>query len=161
MRRRAGAATVISAAAVLAAAAAVPSAADQGRNITSFGFDVSPSSVAPGGRVTLSATGCEVPSVKVTSGIFDDTVLEEGRPATVSIDHEARPGAQYQVTFDCKGEKGTTTLTVSAGRHRGVKAGEGATAVSPGGWTGTGAVLLSAGLLGGFYVMRRKSRNGA
>lgn len=163
MTMRAGTGTAaIAAVAALVVATAGPSVADEsGNNITSYGFTVSPSTVAPGGRVTLNATGCEVPSVRVTSGIFDDTVLEEGRPATVGVDREARPGAQYRVTFDCKGEKGTTTLTVSEGPHRGVKAGAGATAVSPGGWAGTGTVLLAAGLLGGLYIVRRKPRDSA
>ncbi|CAM5330664.1 hypothetical protein SAVIM338S_00912 [Streptomyces avidinii] len=159
MLMRAGAAGLIAVATLMAVP--TPSAADEGRNITSFGFTVSPSSVSPGDHVRLNATGCELPSVKVSSAVFDDTVLNEGRSATVRVYEDARPGAQYQVTFDCKGEKGTTTLTISGAPHRGVKAGEGGASAALGGWTGTGTALLAAGLLGGAYVLRRKTRDSA
>jgi hypothetical protein len=90
-----------------------------GHTITSFGFSVSPETVAPGGTVTLKSDGCEVPTVTVTSGVFDTVTLEEGRAGTAKVDVDAKAGAEYPVTFDCKGEKGTATLTITGGHHTG------------------------------------------
>lgn len=87
--------------------------ADDGSNITSFGFTVSPTTVAPGETVTLSATECE--SVTASSGVFDSVTLTEGQPGTATVDEGAKPGAAYDVTFDCKGEKGTAPLSITAG----------------------------------------------
>ncbi|MEU9859663.1 hypothetical protein AB0D99_02240 [Streptomyces sp. NPDC047971] len=108
----------------LAAPAAV---ADEvtGGGITSFGFSVSPTTVAPGGTVTLKSDSCEVPSVTVSSGVFDTVTLDEGSAGTATVDIEAEVGAEYQVTFDCQGEKGTAPLTIadtSAGGPTGVDA---------------------------------------
>ncbi|MER8043470.1 hypothetical protein [Streptomyces sp. NPDC094032] len=89
-----------------------------GHGITSFGFSVTPRTVAPGGTVTLKADGCEVPSVTVESGIFDTVTLTEGRQGTATVDFDAKAGTEYEVTFVCKGERGTVKLTVSgAGGH--------------------------------------------
>ncbi|MFE2286919.1 hypothetical protein ACFXDJ_22460 [Streptomyces sp. NPDC059443] len=158
--------------AALALAAPMASANDGGTtpNVTSFGFTVSPATVAPGGTVTLNATGCQEPLVKVSSGIFDAVELNEGKPATAKVDADAKPGAQYEVTFDCKGEKGTTTLTVaghSTGTGtttpaKGVKAGLGGGA---GGLNGTeiaaGSALLAGALGGGVFLMRRRAGGNA
>ncbi|NEB81772.1 hypothetical protein G3I40_42145, partial [Streptomyces sp. SID14478] len=84
-------------------------------DVTSFGFSVSPSTVAAGGTVTLSSTECEVPTVHVTAPIFDDAELNEGHSATAQVYPDAKPGAQYDVTFECNGEKGTTSLTIATG----------------------------------------------
>ncbi|MFF3314482.1 hypothetical protein ACFYV5_03090 [Streptomyces sp. NPDC003035] len=90
-----------------------------GHTITSFGFSVSPETVAPGGTVTLKSDGCEVPTVTVTSGVFDTVTLEEGRAGTAKVDVDAKAGAEYPVTFDCKGEKGTAPLTIAGGHQTG------------------------------------------
>ncbi|WP_328300381.1 hypothetical protein OG389_23290 [Streptomyces sp. NBC_00435] len=160
--------------AAFALAAPVASANDGGTtpNVTSFGFTVSPATVAPGGTVTLNATGCQEPLVKVSSGVFDAVELNEGRSATAKVDADAKPGAQYQVTFDCKGEKGTTTLTVAGHPtgtgtgtttpSKGVKAGLGGGA---GGLNGTevaaGSALLAGALGGGVLLMRRRAGGSA
>ncbi|WP_327254540.1 hypothetical protein [Streptomyces sp. NBC_01244] len=156
--------------AAFALAAPMASANDGGTtpNVTSFGFTVSPAAVAPGGTVTLNATECQEPLVKVSSGIFDAVELNEGKSATVKVDADAKPGAQYEVTFDCKGEKGTTTLTVAGpstgtgtgttAPSKGVKAGLGGGA---GGLNGTeiaaGSALLAGALGGGVFLMRRRA----
>ncbi|GHA76693.1 hypothetical protein ACIQRS_05650 [Streptomyces termitum] len=115
--RTAPAALLATAAVALAAPAATAGEGDEGtdRNITSFGFSVSPRTIAPGGTVTLTTEGCEVPSVTVTSGIFDTVTLTEGRPGRATVDIDAKAGTQYEIAFDCKGERGTTTLTVEGG----------------------------------------------
>ncbi|MGW7069343.1 hypothetical protein ACWGII_14715 [Streptomyces sp. NPDC054855] len=125
----------------LGAATAAPAVADEGdggNNITSFGFRVTPSTIAAGGQVQLSVDGCEG-DAKVTSGVFDDAHIPKGQNSVAAmVFPDAKPGAIYEVTFDCKGETGTTDLTIATGRpthhptshptgpvHHGVKAGAG------------------------------------
>ncbi len=157
-----------------ALAAPMASANDGGTtpNVTSFGFTVSPTTVAAGGTVTLNATECQEPLVKVSSGIFDAVELNEGKSATVKVDADAKPGAQYEVTFDCKGEKGTTTLTVaghSTGTgtgtttpSKGVKAGLGGGAAGQNGdEIAAGYALLAGALGGGVFLMRRRAGDNA
>ncbi|MFG2650333.1 hypothetical protein [Streptomyces sp. NPDC048436] len=120
------------------ATAAVADESDTGNNITSFGFRVTPSTIAAGGQVSLSVDGCEG-DTKVTSGVFDDAHIPKGQQSvTAMVFPDAKPGAMYEVTFDCKGETGTTDLTIATGRpthhptshptapvHHGVRAGVG------------------------------------
>lgn len=157
--------------AAFALAAPTASANDGGTtpNITSFGFTVSPTTVAPGGTVTLNATACQEPLVKVSSGIFDAVELNEGKSATAKVDADAKPGARYEVTFECKGEKGTTTLTVaghSTGTgtttpSKGVKAGLGGARHLNGAEIAAGSALLAGALGGGVFLMRRRAGNNA
>ncbi|MGA5195504.1 hypothetical protein [Streptomyces exfoliatus] len=121
--RAASAAALLSASAVIAVAPTAL-AAEGDQNITSFGFSVTPATVAPGGTVTLTSDGCEVPSVTVTSGVFETVTLNEGRPGTATVDFDAKAGAQYKITFDCKGERGTTTLTIGGGSTGGHTGGD-------------------------------------
>lgn len=129
----------------LSAATASTAVADEGEtgnNITSFGFRVTPSTIAAGGQVQLSVDGCEG-DTKVTSGVFNDAHIPKGQQSIAAmVFPDAKPGAMYEVTFNCKGETGTTDLTIATGRptqhptqhptphptgpvHRGVKAGVG------------------------------------
>ncbi|MFE2011961.1 hypothetical protein [Streptomyces sp. NPDC059491] len=179
---RAASAALLGAIAVAAVAAAPVALADEGeRNITSFGFSVTPATIAPGGTVTLTSEGCEVPSVTVTSGVFDTVTLTEGRPGTATVDVDAKAGAQYEITFDCKGERGTAPLTVAradpgpkpdgpeeglpTAAHKGVKAGYGTAASAPGS-EGLGTaevvtgVLLIAGALGAAVALTRRRDTG-
>ncbi|MFJ4906906.1 hypothetical protein ACIQCR_25825 [Streptomyces sp. NPDC093249] len=181
---RAASAALLGAAVV--AVTAPTALADEGdRGITSFGFSATPATVAPGGTVTLTSEGCEVPSVTVTSGIFETVTLTEGRTGTATVDAAAAAGTEYEITFDCKGERGTTKVTVAhgdtggyrpehdtggyrpehdngmpPGAHKGVKAGYGtATATAPEG-LGTAevviGVLLIAGALGAAITLTRR-----
>ncbi|KQX12331.1 hypothetical protein ASC82_14000 [Streptomyces sp. Root431] len=175
---RIASAALLSAAALGLATAPTALAEENEPNITSFGFSVTPETVAPGGTVTLTSDGCEVPSVTVTSGVFDTVTLNEGRPGSATVDVEAKAGARYEITFDCKGERGTANLTIaphtgpdhdkgdvtgpdtSPGAHKGVKAGFGSEAGSAD--EGLGAtelvtgVLLIAGALGAAVVLTRR-----
>ncbi|MFE5793860.1 hypothetical protein ACFQ8C_14965 [Streptomyces sp. NPDC056503] len=148
--------------------------------ITSFGFSVTPRTVAPGGTVTLTSDGCEAPSVTVTSGIFDTVTLAEGRPGRATVDLDAQTGAEYEIAFDCKGERGTTTLTVAHGTtpppppapvtpvkpmppHKGVKAGFGSSTGSDAlgvAELATGAVLIAAATGAAIALTRRRRRGG-
>ncbi|MEU9190409.1 hypothetical protein AB0D14_39010 [Streptomyces sp. NPDC048484] len=140
---------------------------DSDRNITSFGFDVSPSTIAAGGRVTLSVNDCES-ETQVTSGVFDTVTLHRGQSTgSATVDWDAEPGAVYKVTFRCGHESGHTDLTIATGRpddptrppaHRGVKAGVGGTA---GGFDlseiGLGAALVAGSVGAAYYWSRRRT----
>ncbi|MEU3744461.1 MULTISPECIES: hypothetical protein [Streptomyces] len=175
---RTASAALLCAAALGLAAAPTALAEENEPNITSFGFSVTPATVAPGGTVTLTSDGCEVPSVTVTSGVFDTVTLSEGRSGTATIDFDAKAGARYDITFDCKGERGTASLTIAAsggpahdtgnvkgpdtspGAHKGVKAGYGSEAGAADEGLGatelvTGVVLI-AGALGAAVVLTRR-----
>ncbi|MFH8255855.1 hypothetical protein [Streptomyces roseolus] len=156
------------------AAADIGPGAGSGADITSFGFSVTPRTVAPGGTVTLTADGCEVPSVTVTSGVFDTVTLTEGRPGRATVDLDAKAGAAYEIAFDCKGERGTTTLTVAHASapppapvtpahptppHKGVKAGFGGSTGSDAlgaAELAAGAVLITAAAGSALVLARRR-----
>ncbi|MFI1964948.1 hypothetical protein ACH429_12675 [Streptomyces pathocidini] len=84
-------------------------------NITSFGFDISPKSVKPGGSVTLHVTECDR-GATASSGVFDTVRLRPSdggeHSGTARVDEDARPGAVYDVTFTCGKEAGTTSLKI-------------------------------------------------
>ncbi|MFJ8234045.1 hypothetical protein ACIQ9E_29430 [Streptomyces sp. NPDC094448] len=88
-------------------------AAEQDGGAASFAVTVAPETVAPGGTVTLRATECSGPSVTASSGVFAPVTLAEGLPGTATVFPEAEPGAAYDVTFDCRGERATTRLLVA------------------------------------------------
>lgn len=161
------------------------SGSGSGKGITSFGFSVSPSTVTPGGTVTLMSEGCEVPSVTVESGVFDTVTLHEGVPGTATVDAEAKAGAEYEVTFDCAGERGTTPLTITegpgghssgghstgvdtpadthtdSGAQKGVRAGFGGASGELGtAEVVTGTALIAGALGGGLLLLRRPARDG-
>ncbi|MCZ4516126.1 hypothetical protein O3Q52_50090 [Streptomyces sp. ActVer] len=148
--------------------APVAAARDDGeRNITSFGFNVSPTTIAAGGRVSLSVNGCKS-DTKVSSGVFDKVTIPKGQgSATATVDWDAKPGAVYEVTFQCGNESGRTDLTIATGRPndpthtpvlRGVKAGIGGSA---GGFDlseiGLGAALIAGSVGAAYYWSRRRT----
>lgn len=92
--------------AALALTAPAASAAD--------GYAVTPSTIAAGGKVTLSAPGCTTQAT-ASSGIFDTATVPAGGSAMVTVDWDAKPGAMYSVSFDCAGTKGTAQLTIAGG----------------------------------------------
>ncbi|MGW5420568.1 hypothetical protein [Streptomyces sp. NPDC003943] len=158
--------------AVSAAADGVPAPKAGGRpgKVASL-FVVSPSVVAPGGRVTLSAPGC-ASTATASSGIFDTVTIAPGSAATATVDLDAKRGAVYTVSFNCTGGvQGSVDLAISGGATstpsarstvlvppRGVQGGLGGSVDSAGAWAmaGGGAmVLVAAG--GVVYVIRRKA----
>ncbi|WP_328403813.1 MSCRAMM family adhesin SdrC [Streptomyces sp. NBC_00390] len=78
-----------------------------------FGFGVSPQRVAPGGTLTLTVSRCAAPAATVSSALFDTVTLTDGKPGTVQVNADAKAGGEYQVSFDCKGEKGATSLIIT------------------------------------------------
>ncbi|MEV6733991.1 MULTISPECIES: hypothetical protein [unclassified Streptomyces] len=96
-----------------------PSAtAAEAQPITSFGFAITPSTVAPGGRTVLSVTGCNAAYATASSGVFDTVSIARGQTARVTVDRDARRGAVYSVSFTCNGETGSADLTITGGTTR-------------------------------------------
>ncbi|MEV0411758.1 hypothetical protein AB0I68_13405 [Streptomyces sp. NPDC050448] len=96
-----------------------PSAtAAEAQPITSFGFAISPSTVAPGGQTVLSVTGCKAAYATASSGIFDTVSIARGQTARVTVDRDARRGAVYSVSFTCNGETGSADLNITGGTTR-------------------------------------------
>jgi hypothetical protein len=155
-----------------ALAACVPAGAAPGGGST-FGFTLSPATVAPGGEVTLgvgrATGGCER-RVTVTSPVFDTvTIPRHESSATARVDRDARRGAVYEVTFACGGRTEVLDLTVAGGhfghpthhpRHpdKGVHAGEGG---SVAGFDvteiGLGALLVAGSVGAAYHLARRRS----
>ncbi|MFF3014500.1 hypothetical protein [Streptomyces sp. NPDC057939] len=104
--------SVGAAGAVLALAAPAALAAEAAP-ITSFGFAITPSTVAPGGRTVLSVTGCDAAFATASSGIFDTVSIARGQTVRVTVDSDARRGAQYSVSFTCNGETGSADVTIA------------------------------------------------
>ncbi|MFD4375071.1 hypothetical protein ACFXKE_24355 [Streptomyces sp. NPDC059202] len=133
-------------------------------------FVVSPSLVAPGGRVTLSAPGCSS-TATATAGIFDTVQIAPGSTVTATVDADAKRGAVYTVAFNCSGGvqdtvdltiSGLATLSPTARSTvlltpRGVQGGLGGSqsGVEPGLVAAGTALVLVAGA-GTAYVIRRR-----
>jgi hypothetical protein len=82
-----------------------------------FEAEVSPTSVGPGGEVTLTVSGCKGVTT-VTAGIFDTATIRKGtREASITVDEDVKPGATYAVTFSCStGKTRTVDLTITRER---------------------------------------------
>ncbi|MFE4369372.1 hypothetical protein ACFRMN_14270 [Streptomyces sp. NPDC056835] len=170
---RAASAALLAVSALVLTAPTATAAVDGGN--APFGFTVTPSTVAAGGRVTLSVTNCGS-TATASSGVFDTVNIPSGRSATATVDWDAKAGATYQVTFTCNGQSGTTSLRISAATRNPTPAATvtrtpGATVV-PGGVRGglggsvgginttelvAGAGLVVAAATGTIYVVRRRA----
>lgn len=75
-----------------------------------------PSTIAPGGQVTLLVSGC-AGDATASSAVFPDTVIPKGRTATAVVDWDARRGATYLITYSCPGRPDATSqLTITGGK---------------------------------------------
>ncbi|MEV8531321.1 hypothetical protein [Streptomyces sp. NPDC051211] len=92
-----------------------PAGGPPAARITSFGFAITPSTVAPGASTVLSVTACNSAFATAYSGVFDSVSIPRGQTVRVTIDRDARPGAQYSVAFTCNGETGSADLTIAGG----------------------------------------------
>ncbi|GAB2920577.1 hypothetical protein [Streptomyces heilongjiangensis] len=134
---------------------------------TSFGFSVVPSTVAPGGEVTLRVDGCHSRTT-VSSAVFDTVTIPKGQSsAKATVDWDARHGAVYEVSFQCGNESGQTDLTIASGRpshhpSRGSHAGTGGTVagLDPG-EIGLGAALVAGTLGVAWRWSRRRAEDGS
>ncbi|MFB7943149.1 hypothetical protein ACFWIN_28245 [Streptomyces sp. NPDC127049] len=134
-------------------------------------FVVSPSLVAPGGRVTLSAPGC-ASTATATAGIFDTVQIAPGSSVTATVDTDARRGAVYTVAFNCSGGvqdtvdltiSGVVTATPTTGStvllpSRGVQGGLGGSQSGLGSAElAAGTALVLAAAAGSTYAIRRRT----
>ncbi|MYS24172.1 hypothetical protein GA0115240_16113 [Streptomyces sp. DvalAA-14] len=159
--------SAVPAAAVAAASSASFSAASALPSFTSLSFSVSPETVAPGGRVTVRAAGCPSAVTVSAPALFHDVTLRggegRGRSATVRVGDSAKPGARYDVAFQCGAEKGTTPLMIGDGTSRAPSAPAGPARTGLGGGIGapnTVAIIAGGALAGaaGLYVIGRRTR---
>ncbi|CAL9640035.1 hypothetical protein SUDANB108_06344 [Streptomyces sp. enrichment culture] len=140
---------------------------------TDFGFGVEPTTVAPGGKVTLRVERNEAcrGEAAVNSPVFDVvTIPPERSRATAVVDRGAEPGAVYDVHFECDESSGTARLTIAGGRpahhptphptrhpHKGVHAGEGGTLAGLDlREIGLGAALIAGSLAAAHHFSRRR-----
>ncbi|MEU8530159.1 hypothetical protein AB0C77_31950 [Streptomyces sp. NPDC048629] len=134
-------------------------------------FVISPSTVAPGGRITLSAPGC-ASTATASAGVFDTVTIPPGSSATATVDFDAKRGAVYTVAFNCTGGiTDTVDLTITGAATasptisatiltppRGVRGGLGGSVDG----MDTGALVAGGGLVlaaaaGAVYVVRRRA----
>ncbi|MFD8963548.1 hypothetical protein ACFV0C_00875 [Streptomyces sp. NPDC059568] len=157
-------------------------------SVTPFGFTVTPSTINPGGKVTLGVTKCSSPAT-ASSGVFDNVTIPSGSTATATVDWDAKAGARYIVTFTCNGMSAKTTLAISGSPQtpapnpvpttnstatRAATAPAPVSSSSPGGVRGglggsigglniaeivTGTALVVAGATGTVYAIRRRAMN--
>lgn len=168
----AGAAGAVLALGVAGTPAAV---AVEAQPVTSFGFAITPSTVAPGGQVSLTVSGCDAAYATVSSGVFDTVSIPRGQSTRVTVDRDARRGALYSVSFTCNGETGSTDLTIAGGStvpttsstsapnrssaaSLGVRGGLGGSVAGMDPWQlGAGTALFLAAVGGTAHTLRRRS----
>lgn len=150
-------------------------------NTSSFTPTITPSTVAPGGQVTLGAMGC-TSDATAFSGVFDTTTIPRGRSATVTVDWDARRGAVYEVTFRCGTSTRTADLSITSGATSSPtntpttapttsSTATASSTASPSGVLGglggsvdtmdpgeiaAGAALVTVAAAGAFYVLRKR-----
>ncbi|MCX4820855.1 hypothetical protein OG883_13245 [Streptomyces sp. NBC_01142] len=139
-------------------------------NNTPYDFTVTPSTVAPGGRVTLTAGGCNT-TASASSGVFDSVTIPSNGSATATVDGDAKPGAVYAVSFACGSDTASLDMRISGTPARPTAS---STTVAPQGVRGglggsigglntgelaAGTALVVAAATGTIYVVRRRSES--
>ncbi|MGW6981875.1 hypothetical protein ACWGE1_20930 [Streptomyces sp. NPDC054932] len=124
---------------------------------------VSPTTVAPGGRVALNVDGCGTQTARVTSTAFGEVRLTPGSASAASlfgsatVFRDATLGT-HRVVFECGGpggERATVSLQVTTGAARGGTGGS-IGSMSPG-EIAVGSALAVGALGAGVWVMRRRA----
>ncbi|MFI8385809.1 hypothetical protein [Streptomyces sp. NPDC085540] len=148
----------VAAATLIAAAAAPATLAYAAPSAT-----VSPTAVAPGGRVALNVSGCGTQVARVTSTAFGEARLTPGSQTAASLIGSATvfsnaSSGTHRVVFECGGpggERVTLSLQVSSGAARGGTGGS-IGSMSPG-QIAVGSALTAGALGAGVWVMRRRA----
>ncbi|MFD9224174.1 hypothetical protein ACFWDI_30210 [Streptomyces sp. NPDC060064] len=159
---------------VASLALTAPTAAATDSRLTQPFFTVSPSTVPPGGRVTLSASGCNT-TATATSGVFDPVTVTPGTSTSTTVDADANPGTVYTVRFTCGSQVGTFALAIAGGGSNPTissttTVGPGAVGAVRGGLGGSigglnagelagGTALIVAAATATIYVVRRRTLN--
>ncbi|MET9514649.1 hypothetical protein [Streptomyces sp. NPDC002994] len=93
-----------------------PAASAVGSKVSPLVGTATPSTIAPGGQVTLSLSGCEG-RWDASSDVFDVVRVPPGGMGTATVDWDAKRGAMYTVTYTCDdGRQTTSQLTITGGR---------------------------------------------
>ncbi|MEU2389921.1 hypothetical protein [Streptomyces sp. NPDC007369] len=147
----------------VAATAAAPLPAAHAANGSPLSATVSPTTVAPGSRVTLHLRGCGSNLGRAASPVFGEVRLSASRnvdslSGSATILRSASTGV-HPVSFECgdfAGSRLTVSLQVVPGAARG---GEGGSigAVSPG-QIAIGGTLAASALGTGIWILRRRAR---
>lgn len=124
---------------------------------------VSPTSVSPGGRVSLNVTGCGTRTGKATSRAFGDVWLTPGNAEATNLFGAATTfrnvsAGSHPVTFECGGpggERVTVALNISPGAARGGLGGSVESMSS--GQIAVGGSLVAAALGAGAWFLRRRT----
>ncbi|WP_327112018.1 hypothetical protein OG206_03435 [Streptomyces sp. NBC_01341] len=161
---------LLGAAAFLSMAPAASAHSLTGGTSTSFTPTITPSTVAPGGSVTLGAVGC-TSDATAFSGVFDTTTIPRGRSATATVDREARSGAVYEVTFRCGTTTRSANLTISGSTSAPTTSPTTSSTASPNGVLGglggsvdtmdpaeiaAGSALVASAAAGALHVLRKR-----
>ncbi|MGW6707878.1 hypothetical protein ACWGDE_23730 [Streptomyces sp. NPDC054956] len=147
------------AAAAVAIAAAAPATLAQAQPSGS----VSPTNVAPGGRVSLNVTGCGTRTGKASSRAFGDVWLTPGNAEATNLFGSATTSrnisaGSHPVTFECGGpggERVTVALNITPGAARGGLGGS-VDSMSPG-QIAVGGGLVAAALGATAWFLRRRT----
>lgn len=147
------------AAAALAIAAATPVTLAYAAPVAT----VSPSTVAPNGRVALKVEGCGTKTGRAFSSAFADVHLTPGNLEATNLFGSATVYGNagqgtHRVTFECGGpggERVTVSLHVAPGGARGGLGGSN-DSVSPV-QIAVGGVLVASALGAGVWVLRRRA----
>ncbi|MBT2493761.1 hypothetical protein J7E96_35760 [Streptomyces sp. ISL-96] len=93
-----------------------PAASAVGSKVSPLVGTATPSTIAPGGQVTLSLSGCDG-QADASSDVFDVVRIPPGGMATATVDWDAKRGAMYTVTYTCDDNRQTTSqLTIAGAR---------------------------------------------
>ncbi|MET9318717.1 hypothetical protein ABZX75_00735 [Streptomyces sp. NPDC003038] len=148
----------VAAATLIVAAATPATVAYAGPSAT-----VSPSTVAPGGRVSLNVMGCGTKTGRASSSAFGDVRLTPGNLeatnlfGSATVFRNANPGT-HRVTFECGGPGGqrvTVSLHVTPGGARGGTGGSVGSMNT--GQIAVGGTLVAGALGAGVWLLRRRS----
>ncbi|AWZ10871.1 hypothetical protein DRB89_38450 [Streptomyces sp. ICC4] len=123
---------------------------------------VSPTNVAPGGRVSLNVTGCGTRTGKASSRAFGDVWLTPGNAEATNLFGAATTSrnisaGSHPVTFECGGpggERVTVALNITPGAARGGLGGS-IDSMSPGEIAAGGALVATALGAGAWFLRRR------
>ncbi|MEU9254220.1 hypothetical protein AB0D66_20445 [Streptomyces sp. NPDC048270] len=123
---------------------------------------VSPTSVAPGGRVALNLEGCGTKVGRATSSAFGEVRLTPGNLEATNLFgsatvHRNAGTGTHRVTFECApgGERVTVSLNVTPGAARGGTGGS-IDSMSPG-QIAVGGALVAGALGAGVWILRRRA----
>ncbi|MET9512461.1 hypothetical protein ABZX62_29145 [Streptomyces flavidovirens] len=94
----------------------IPAASAVDNKVPTLVGTATPSTIAPGGQVTLSLSGCDG-DADASSAVFDVVRIPPGGMATATVDWDAKRGAMYTVTYTCDdGRQTTSQLTIAGAR---------------------------------------------